>query len=200
MSIGINSSSLTLITDLPKGENNFSGNFGREISFIPGFFIEVSSPRINDYLSFFSEVSYLNTTFHVSYIYISGASSERNNVSITLKQIKIPLGFRYTFPKRKITPFFTVGFSKTLTTSSNSFWTIEKVNNNIVEISEGLPFEINDSQLGFWASYGVNKKLLDNLNGFIEVRIESSNGTASFSNRPKTYKLPNIQFLIGITF
>lgn len=198
--LGVNTSSMSIKPDLPTGLSNFSGNFSNENSIMPGFFMNLSSPRLNERISFYTEVAFLNTTYQAFDVFNYGANTERNDISISLKQIKIPIGFRYTFPVKMITPYFTVGISNTITDVSNTSWVIEREKYNIVETSDGIPFELNSTRFGYWLGFGVKRSLVDKLNGFIEVKYEYSSGTTYVSGLPTTYNIPNIQFLIGLSF
>lgn len=200
-SLGIHNSSLKINSNLlPAGTNNFSGEFGGTNSILPSFFVDLSSPRLDEYISFFAEVSFFNSTYNAFDISNTATITERNDVSISLNQVKIPIGFRYTFPEKRYTPYLTLGISSTVNITSESSWIIEKTNNNVVQFSDGLPIEINDSRFGYWASLGVKKHLTDKVSGFIEARFEYSNGSLDVSGPSITYNIPSIQLFIGLIF
>ncbi len=201
VSLGMNSSSITLTPKLLSEIRNFSGNFSNDNSISPALFLNFSFPRVYERISFYTEVSYLSASYSAFDVITFGNITERNDIEITLKQIKIPVGLRYTFPKKFITPYFAAGISTIITTESNSNWSIEREANNIVQTIEGLPLVLDETRVGFWGSVGMNKPITNKLNSFIEVRYTSSSGKVynSFGSSI-LYNLPNIKLLIGLSF
>lgn len=198
--IGVNSSQLNFSSDL-YNTGHLTNGFNRENSIMPGIYFDFSSPRLNERTSINVGLFYIPTTY-TAYTKIESSSyTDYNDVIIEVEQLKIPLAFRYTFPKKRFTPYINLGGSFTYHISSSSVWFQEREVKNIVLTYEREAIEVGDSQLGFWGGFGVKKSIGNRIGGFLEVRLEQTSGVAV--ENPKLYgndTLTNIQFLIGISY
>lgn len=198
--IGVNSSQLNFSSDLKNTEHLTSG-FNRENSIMPGLYFDFSSPRLNERASINVGLFYIPSTFTSFTIIESSLTRDYNNVVIEVEQLKIPLSFRYTFPKKSFTPYLSLGGSYTYHLSSSSLWIQEREVNDLVITYESVPIEVGDGQLGFWGGLGVKKPIGATINGFFELRLEQTSGIAV--ENPYLYgkdTLTNFQFLIGISY
>jgi hypothetical protein len=162
--------------------------------------LEVFSPRISERISFYSDILYLTSTYYNYSIVNNISSTERNYVTIELQQLKIPIGFRYTFPKREFTPYVSMGMSSTIHISSDAKWVQEVESNNVVKTNEKEAVTIKNTQLGLWGGFGVIKNVNQKINAFVELRYEQTNGIAPFTVNSSDLKskITNFQVLIGI--
>lgn len=201
LSIVVSSSSMNLKPDIPKRENNISGNFNTDISVFPGFNFDLFSPRLNENISFHGGVYYSENSFSLFETFNQTFVTYINDVTIELKQIKIPLGFRYTFPKRSITPYFSIGLSNNILLSSNTMWGIDRKRDNVISLLEGYDIDFQKNLVGYWGGVGVKKNVISNLSLFLGVRYESLSATAYIVEGARTnYNVQNFQILAGINF
>lgn len=201
ISLGYNLSKLN-IPPIDENEEHLHGDFDLANSFIPGIFLNFSSPRISEKSSFYIGLFYLNSTYKSisSFPYFLGTNY--NEVEIKLEQLKIPIGYRYTFSKSKFKPYINLGISLTYNLSSSSWWIQKRVTppfidggSEIIEIFEGEALELDNNEVGFWGGFGVKKSISEKLEGFLELRIEQSSGPDAV-DEPKS--ITNFQFSLGI--
>jgi hypothetical protein len=197
---GMNSSKISFKSNSPRQEY-LTSDFDHSNDIMAGLFIDFLSPRINERISLHADLFYLNTNY-ISYSEIHYTSTiERNDVKIDLKQLKIPLGLRYTFPDKKFTPFINMGVSYTYHIESSSWWIREVQRHNIIETFEEEALDVGSSQFGFWGGIGVKKDIVKKWAGFIELRYEQTSGiSTSVSTSYVNDAVSNIQFLIGISY
>lgn len=201
LSIGVSSSSMFLKPDIPSGENHISGNFNTDVSVLPGFNFDLFSPRLNENISFHGGIYYSNNTYALFETFNQAFISNLNDVTIELKQIKIPLGFRYTFPERSFTPNFSFGLANNIILSSNTTWSIDQIRDNVVTLLEGFDIGVQKNLVGYWGGIGLKKKMVSNLSLFLEVRYEYLSSTAFIVEGARTnYNIQNFQLLAGINF
>lgn len=201
VTFGLNSSTIELLSGIPEIKNNLAGTYNSEVNIMPGLFFDFTFQKINERFSLHTGAFILKSTYETLIIYETGPNSYRNDITLELKQIKIPVGIRYNFPDRNITPFINAGLSTTIPVETNSLWIQEREGDGTIETTESIAFKINEPRIGYWAGLGIKKKLLKNLTGFSEIRYEFTEGPA-FSNEGISfrYRIPNFQFLIGFNF
>lgn len=206
LSLGINSSKINFISSYREADH-LTADFNRANSIMPSLYVDFLSPRVHERIALHLGVNYLTSTYKSFSTIESTFVTKRNEVTIDLKQLKIPLGFRYTFPERTITPYFNLGASYTINLESSALWVLESERNKVVNFFESEALVIGDSQIGFWGGIGVNKSILNNLNGFVEIRYEYAK--SSFETIGEDYydgswiidyNLTNFQLLIGLSF
>jgi hypothetical protein len=198
MTGGLNISQLNF--EANPGYRHLAGNFEVFKSPMIGVSIDILSPRLSERISFHADLLYLTTKYYNYTLYKISSSVERNYVTIELRQLKIPIGIRYTFPKREFTPYFNAGMSSTIHLSSNSIWVQEVESNSVVNTNESEALTIGNKQFGLWAGCGVIKSINKKLNAFLELRYEQTDGIAPFSvdSQGLNSKISNFQILIGI--
>lgn len=200
LAFGINSSHLNYKSDLQNTEHLTDG-FNWANSIMPGINFNFSSPRTNERSSLTVGLFYIPATYKSYTIIKSSLITRYNEVTIEVEQLKIPISFKYTFPKNNFTPYINIGGSYTYHISSSSLWVQEMEVNNIVFTYESEPIEIGDGQLGLWGGFGVQRAIGNKISGFLEIRIEQTSGVAI--DNPSLYgkdTLTNFQFLIGFNY
>jgi len=198
---GLNISQLNFNT-IP-GYEYLAGDFEGYNSPMIGASLDVLSPRLSERISFHADFLYLASTYYKYSQYSDNNFSDyRNYATIQLQQLKIPIGIRYTFPKRNFTPYLNVGVSSTIRLSSNSKLIQEVKFNSVVSTNENEAVPIRNAQFGLWGGCGVLKSLTDKFSAFVELRYEQTGGIAephlANSNQELHSKVSNYQLLIGI--
>jgi hypothetical protein len=199
---GLNISNLEFATSADKFKH-LKGSFDVSKSPVIGLSFDILSPRLSERFSFHGDVLYIKSKYENVNIFTSYYSTERDYVTIELHQLKIPVGVRYTFPEKKITPYFNMGISTTLNLKSGSTW-IQELEGNFNDVfirhdkDQALP--IKGNQLGFWGGLGAIKSITKKLRAFVEVRYEQTNGTSYMSYRDEDLrsKIQNFQITLGI--
>ena len=197
MTGGLNISQLNFNAN--PGYEHLAGDFEVSKSPIIGVSLDMLSPRLSERISFHGNLLYLTSKYYNYTLYNNSSAVERNYVTIELQQLKIPIGIRYTFPKREFTPYFNAGISSTIHLSSNSNWVQEVESNSVVDTNENEALAIKNKQFGLWGGCGVIKSVNNKLNVFLELRYEQTDGIAPFSvTQGLNSKISNFQILIGI--
>jgi hypothetical protein len=196
-----------------EGPFNLDFYFIDKTSFSPsillGAFAELSSPRLSLELSLYTGLFYLN----YNYIENKITNNKIYEVSSKINQLKIPLGIRYSFPKKIITPFITLGANSYLNLNSETNWTSELNENNSVYITN-RDFKTNSISFGVFGSIGIKKTISKKMVGFIDVIYENSflknqminyisrkdYGTRRLEFKESAYTISSLQLLIGIQF
>ncbi len=197
---GVNISQLSFDGfDGNQGYEHLEGNFEASKAPIVGISLDVISPRISERISFHADLLYLSSKYYSYSLFKHSYITLRNYVTVELQQLKIPIGIRYTFPKRNVTPYFNVGISSTIHLNSSTSWIQDVQVNNVVGIEKGYAFVFKQAQFGLWGGCGVIKSISNKVNAFVELRYEQTNGvsynaTSSFLKSQVT----NFQILIGI--
>lgn len=198
--LGFNASRLELQSGyLPESE------FDPAYSIMPGINFDFLSPRINERMSFHTGLFYLatNYTSYSEIIYYENFVN-RNDLTIDSKQLKLPIGIRYTFPVKKYTPYLNIGISYTFNLESSVIWVLERERNGVVETIESeSSSNANNSHIGYWGGIGIKRPVSSKLMGFLEIRFEKTNGLSEFD--PSSFGVfhednKNIQLLIGISY
>ncbi len=198
--VGLNNSQIEF--DVVPGFEHLGGDFEIARSVMVGLTVDMFSPRLSERFSLHADFLYLNSSYHNYHIHDRAYSIERNDVTIDIKQFKIPIGARYTFPERKITPFINAGLSLTLHLSSGSKWVqeIESKSNPVFNTYEREALEITNRPLGFWGGLGVMGSISSKLNAFVEIRYEKAEGITKYTvdELDVDSKITNLQVFIGI--
>lgn len=160
-----------------------------------GVLFDVSSPRLYEPLAFHAGVFYQNSKFYGYGISDPGGTITRNYITLQAHSVKFPIGVRYTFPERKITPFINAGMSYTHNITSHGSALQERQANGVVETYYYSDVAMDVSQLGYWAGIGGVIKLPYRFDGLVELRYESCNGTALVSLRSQ---ITTFQLMLGI--
>lgn len=195
---GINISKLKFGADI---DPHLAGTFDVSTSPIAGISLNLLSPRISERISFHLEVLYTKSKYYRYSTFKREYSSEINYVTIDTEELKIPLGFRYTFPERIITPYFNLGVSSTIHLSSGSIWIKELETQNGVNTYKDEALRMKDNQVGMWLGAGALKSINKKLSAFLELRYETTNGVSEdpFVQQPvRSSSVGNVQVIIGI--
>lgn len=152
------------------------------------------SPRINERLSFNLDLFYLTPSYYIYNKTDYTITTIRDYVTIDLSQLKVPISFRYTFPKRLITPYFMAGMYGTFNLKSNSEWVQEVESVSQVITVENSPIGIKKFYPGLWGGCGIIKSMTKKLDAFVEIKYERS----SWISDEFTLKETSIQLAIGI--
>jgi hypothetical protein len=198
---GFNSSRLLFTSNGVTGYEHLNDDF--EVSNAPliGVSFDILSPRLSERFSFHGDIFYVKSTYYGYNLIENLSSTQRNYVTIDLQQLNVPLGFRYTFPEKKVTPYLNAGITGILHLSSGSTWVQELETNNVVLTYRDEALPMKNYQLGLWGGIGVLKSINRKLNGFIEFRYERTNGISQQPIDPDGgghSNVINLQVLIGI--
>jgi hypothetical protein len=197
---GLNISQLNFSTY--PGYDHLAGVFEVSKSAMIGISLDVLSPRFSERISLHGDFLYLTSKYYNYSLFDNGFSAKRDYVTIELQQLKIPIGFRYTFPRRNFTPYLNIGISSTIHLSSNSKWIQEVEANSIVKTYNNEALSIKENQLGLWGGLGILKSINNKLNGFFELRYEKTDGISHNSfdiQADLKSKITNFQVIIGIS-
>ncbi|MDN3641854.1 outer membrane beta-barrel protein [Lutimonas halocynthiae] len=199
LSIGYNFSKLNFSSDLNNTEYLTSG-FDYANSIMPGLYFDFLSPRIHERIAVHVGLAYLSSTY-TSNSKIESYTNERNYITMDLEQLKIPLGFKYVFSEKNITPYINLGISSTIILESSFSWIQELENNNVVQTYDRESIFIDDNQLGFWGGIGIKKSIKNKLSGFIEMRYERTSGVSiNIADSSLHDNITNFQILIGLSY
>ncbi|MCU0369513.1 MAG: porin family protein [Cyclobacteriaceae bacterium] len=151
-------------------EANFS-NF----SLSPGVGFTLSSPRINDNFSFYTELRYIQNTFHDRVIYPK-TTYDDNDITIQASYIYLPVTVKYSIPLNTFSSLYLKGgLLKTFLLSSN-YKNVRRVSmfpNSPPLINENN-FDFYSSQTGFTGSLGYEMRINKKLDGWVELRFDNT--------------------------
>lgn len=172
---GINSSQIHFGARAP---HYLLGTFESVNAPFVGISLDVLSPRITERMAFHAEFFYMSSKYRHYSQQENFPSVRRNYVTVEVEQIKIPIGFRYTFREQRFTPYFNLGVSGTVHLNSGSSWVQEVEMSGVVETAENEAMPITRKQVGFWGGIGVLKSINSKLNVFCEFRYEQTDGVS----------------------
>lgn len=140
---------------------------------------DIYFPRINERGFFNLGVYYQKTSFEGSHSAEYKYWSSMNDTSVQaystaeFSQIKVPFGFGYRFPEKKITPIIRIGalLNFVLDSSSYSRIAVQRNGRSWLEELED-PFKFHKTQVGIWTGLGLEKNLTSKLSGSIDIRYE----------------------------
>lgn len=187
----INNNRKDVIADF-KEDSNSASNY---VTY--GAFIELGSPRIIERISFFTGIMY--SSFEYYEYKMSKTGYTLFELNSTNKQINIPIALRYTFPKRKTTPYITFGILNSISISGTSDWSKEsKLSSQVYTDLDTFKPVINS--VGFISGIGFKRKIGNNINGFIDLNYQYINISNTSNKRLNSYQnnISTIQLLVGI--
>ena len=152
---GVNISKLNFYTGF--GFEHLEGVLEVSRSPVIGISMDILSPKLSERISLHGDLLYVTSNYYNYTILSNGSFTQRNYVTIELHQLKIPMGIRYTFPKRNFTPYLNIGISNTIHLKSNSIWIQEVESNNVVATNKTDALSIEKNQLGLWGGFGILK-------------------------------------------
>lgn len=180
---------------------HLQGGFETSKSPVIGISIDILSPRLSERISFHSDILYTRSKYYNFNLVSNSYSSRRDYVTIELRELKLPMALRYTFPGKIIRPYFNAGVSATFHLGSSSSWIQEIESNHVVQTYTDEALLISKDQIGLWGGIGVLKSIHKKYEGFFELRYEQTNGIGD-NSYGVTYelvsKVDNIHFTIGI--
>jgi hypothetical protein len=192
---GVNISQLDFVNK-NAGYDHLDGSFDSPNSPAIGVSLDISSPRINERLSFHIGIQYFNSEYN-------RFSQEDNGTKTThstfkMQQVKIPLGIQYTFGRKDFSPFIAIGMSGTAYLSSD-FKVIQEVEfNNTTEVYKYDGSVPKNNQIGIWGGCGILKSISKKLDASLELRYELTNGIDENVDPEVDSKITNFQILVGI--
>lgn len=197
---GVNHS--TLAFSSPYGSYDvFEEPLTKSTSPLGGVSIDVSSPRLNERISFHVEGQYLKSSYSAFALYENGSTTNRHYLSYSISQVKVPIALRYTFAGRKVKPYINAGVSATFQVKSSSSWKLEAESQNIVKTDYEPPLPIGNKQIGYWGGIGGSVAMFSNFSAFVELRYEHTNGVLDRKIIPvdiMSSSVTNIQLIIGL--
>ncbi len=203
LSAGLNNSNLEIFSRIRSDQVSYVDvPYGKSNSFQPGISFNFLFPRFSEKLSFVAEVSYFKSSFYSFTIneYL-GEINQESSVTIGIKQLTIPVGFRYTFFAGKISPYANLGFLYTINLKVQNEWeskiTQKLYGNIITTYDEGPALKKVHNQYGFWIGGGVMLPITKRIAGFVDLRSELSFG---LSDLPDVVTINNYCISAGLRF
>lgn len=175
---------------------DIGGATASNLTYTFGANLYLSLPRRLPKFSLISGCYYLPANFDTDYSY------ERNNikyytyVTIRNKILKFPIGVQWITPWNKINGILNFGFSFSKYIDKSYSAIIETEDTNNVIKSRELDLEFADPKTGIWLGTGISKSLSDDLQGFVELRIEADDN--DFLSHSHNELL--IYLIIGVKF
>lgn len=167
----------------------------------------LSSPRLNDKLSFRMDLmySYFNYATYVvkTWGYQGSGPKDGNKVEIKLHTLSFPISVQYVLKESTLSPYLNFGGSFNYHISASNKLIKEQTIGDQLTKTESDAFHKSNTQLGLWLGFGINKKLSQKVPGFIELRLEGTNGVlrqsyaswrALTSNQGTAYLMTGIKF------
>lgn len=176
-----------------------NGSFDGSSTLIIGLSLNAFAPGVSKRFSVQGDLLYSKSNYENSTSNANGTKT--SHVTIDLQQLKIPLGLRYTFPEKKITPYLNFGMSSTFNLSSSSPLTTNyKLANRIETVFTKDAVNTNDLQFGFFGGLGISKAIHNKLNLFAEIRYEWTNGIVDRAGGDQSLEssIQNIQITFGV--
>lgn len=172
------------------------GKYRKSKNVVGGIEMELSSPRVNEHISFSVGAIYHSMSFSITNVNSAGAI-QRNNVWVDVDQLKMPIGLRYKF-HGKVAPFINGGILSAFNLKTKSTW-IEEVEyqNSVTTKEHEIYLAMKKRQSGFWAGAGLSTPISKKLRGTAEFRYEVLRGPMH-NFLPSTTN--NVQVLVGVRF
>lgn len=200
-SAGIISSNLDIFSRVRSDQVSYVDvPYGKSNSFRPGISFNFLFPRFSEKLSFAAELSYFQSSFSSikTYQYL-GQINQESTVKIGIKQLTIPVGFRYTFSAGKISPFINLGFLYTINLKVENDWkskiTQDLYGETVITYDDGPALKKINNQYGFWAGGGVILPITKRVAGLVDLRTELTYG---FSELPDVVTINNYCVSFGL--
>lgn len=164
-----------------------------------GITAEYLAPRFTERISFVTALLYVETEHHLfSKATVSSTQTVRYYSTFGLRQLKVPIGLRYTFPARTFTPYIEVGGAYTSSLKISQSLIRETESSGLVSTdSSNEIFVEKDNQLGVWGGFGV-LKTVGKFDAYAAFRYEQTNGVTSKQYADFSSSITNYQLTIGI--
>jgi hypothetical protein len=195
---GISVSDMEISGDDPEYEH-LQGPFEPSQSPLIGLSVDLSSPRMNQRISFYASLMYQRSRFY-SYRMVHGTYyTNRHYVTIEMASLQLPIGVKYTFPERRYTTYVDAGVLSNYRLGGRSEWIKEREADNVVETYPET-VSLNKNQFGFWGGIGIRRTLSPSLNIFLECRysLTPANIDRYESIRNLSPSISSLQLFLGI--
>ncbi|MDJ0645549.1 MAG: hypothetical protein QNJ57_06135 [Flavobacteriaceae bacterium] len=195
ISVGLNASTLKF-NDEFTNSRFFTNELGNANTMTFGASLDILSPRLNERVSFHSGLFYSR----INYLTNQEEGTSIKDAVTDLDLLRVPLGFKYTFPERTNTLYLSMGLSANIFLENASIWTTERQlqNNTIVTTEDKI--DISTNGIGYWAGIGLKRNITSKVMAFIELRFDYSVGKAANNqSQSYSYTMPNAQFSIGLS-
>lgn len=162
-------------------DDQFMGVFGyltpanlSSFTISPGVGVNLSSPRVDDRFSFYTELRYVNISASDRYIY-SKSSYDDNEIILNAKYIYLPITAQYDIPMTiNNSLYLKGGLLKTFLLDADL-----TINRRVSSSPNTPPLVSQDrfdfvSQTGFTFSLGYKLKVTRKINGWIEARFDNT--------------------------
>ncbi len=120
-----------------------------------GVVFEISSPRITERVAFQPEIQFSKSDFSSLSSVGGQASRVYHDTFISLTTVSIPMAFRYSFSERRNSIRVFAGVNLDYHLKSEALVVSELVSGSVVKTYENEPFEIYESQFGYWGGLSV---------------------------------------------
>jgi hypothetical protein len=179
------------------------GTYQSPSSPIFGLSFNINRPSINDRSSLHVGIHLLSSQYSHTKETINYARGtvRKHQFDIDLVQLRFPIGFRYSWLGRKITPFTEFGFSIIRHMKADGVYSYEE------EVAEwevvrtySEAIDLADGQFGFWAGGGAIVPIGDRFQSGVQIRYERTNGTTARNLGAEYLKsrINNIQLMVSI--
>ncbi|MBL0743471.1 outer membrane beta-barrel protein [Chryseolinea lacunae] len=167
-----------------------------------GVAFHLTSPRVNEKFALLVELQYLKSSFYSYTDVNSGFGSARNYASVSITDLRIPLGLRYTFSNKGFAPYLALGVNNIIHSSGSSSMRREEIYHSDVQSVHWEPLPLLKHQFGVWGGVGAAFAVHPKLNAFVEVRYERANTLVNSQvlipqNLFKSH-INNLQLIIGL--
>lgn len=171
-----------------------TGAYGSSRGALFGISVELTVSKHSEKVSLRGDVLYFAAHYLKNNIY----SGVIETAEIGLKQLKIPVGLKYTFGVNRIVPYLILGLTYTSLFDTSSKMTRYNQATQITEVFENDYF-ISKGQLGFYGVAGTRLALSKRLSVFAELRGEKSSWIV-FDENENRLSFTNWGLMAGIRF
>lgn len=191
-----------LIFRNPKAQwQHMRNEFTKSKNLLAGLLFEVSSPRVNEKLSFISSAMYIAPSYYAFRRIDNGGYIQNDYISISLHSLKIPAGFRYIIPGKKLSLYLNAGVSNTFNLITSSDYYTEYHYHDEVWTDNLKALQIKPYQFGYWGGIGVQKPVTGKYAATIEFRFDrsdrlSDSALLKFSDYMSS--VSNFQFIVTL--
>ncbi len=153
-----------------------------------GVLIAASFPRITERMAFQGELHFLKSSYSSS-VELPMSFIQLHDTFIDLTTLSLPISLKYSFPEKRYGFYIQGGINFDYHLNSSTRLISEQIRGDVVNtFPEISPFEINDSQVGYWGGIGILKSYRK-FRGSIAIRyfqmpgLDQTDGFTANSNR-----------------
>lgn len=175
------------------------GDFGTSITPVGGVFLDISSPEVSQRVALQIGAFYRSYTTRAFHEIAKQGYVDRYFATLDMASLQIPLGLKYTFPERRITPYVNAGVINVFPLDAGIHWIREREANAVVE-TDGREMALNRKPWGLWGGVGLRRSLSASLDLFAECRYSGTLGRAGMAEslRHATPSFSTLELIIGI--